>query len=245
MMTAEIRAGKIQARFAAGSSGLDAQRLCVICADESEMSGAGIMMMSGGVRRGSLCTTNPVSALVEELQFSLGEGPCLDAFHHDRPVLEPDLADPVEPRWMAFSEQALGAGIRAIFGFPIRVGPVKFGALNLYRDRPGPLRGGQHADCLVLADSVADSLIAMQAHAAPGQLATEFEAGADLELGVHRASGMVAAQLDTSVGKALLRMQAHAFGNDQSLRSVAGEVVRRELRFDDATGPTLAKNTES
>ena len=233
-MNGDARCLELQARFTDGPAALDSKRLCDVCADVAQMTGAGIMLMSGDIRRGSLCTTNEVSALIEELQFSLGEGPCLDAFHHDRPVLEPDLANPTEMRWMAFSTPALDAGVRAIFGFPLRVGPVKLGALNLYRDQPGALTDAQHADSLSVADIVAGSLIGMQANATPGQLAPEFEVGADFEFVVHQASGMVAAQLGVSVAQALIRMQAHAFGNDRSLRSVGRDVVDRSLRFDPA-----------
>ena len=70
------------------------------------MSGAGIMLMTGDVPRGSLCSSNDVSALIEDLQFTLGEGPCIDAYQLDRPVLEPDLADPDTARWLAFSPPA-------------------------------------------------------------------------------------------------------------------------------------------
>src|SRR4030095_11329857 len=101
---------------------------------------------------GSVCTTGEVSALIEDLQYSLGEGPCVDAYNQDRPELEPDLADPVTPRWLASGAPALDAGVRAVFGFPLRVGAVRLGALNLYRDRPGPLTDHEHADALVLAD---------------------------------------------------------------------------------------------
>ncbi len=231
---------EVQARFTSGAKSLDAQRLCDVCAEVAQMSGAGIMMMSGDIQRGSLCTTDKVSALIEELQFSLSEGPCLDAFHGARPVLEPDLANASDVRWTAFTEAALEAGVAAIFGFPISIGPVKLGALNLYRDEPGGLTSQQHGDCLILADIVARSVIMMQAHATPGQLAQEFESGADFELDVHQASGMVAAQLGASVGQALIRMQAHAFGNGRSLRSVASAVIGRELRFDGPDDLVLA-----
>jgi len=50
---------------------------------------------------------------------------------------------------------------------------------------------------------------------------------------VHQASGMVAAQLNVSVGQALVRLKAFAFGNDRPLRQVATDVVERRLRFDD------------
>ncbi len=76
------------------------------------------MLMSGDVPRGSLCSTNDVSQLIEDLQYTLGEGPCLDAYQQNRVVAEPDLADPVTRRWFAFTPPALEAGVRAVFGFP-------------------------------------------------------------------------------------------------------------------------------
>ena len=200
------------------------------------MSGAGLMLMSGDVPRGSVCTTNDVSALIEELQYVLGEGPCVDAYQQDRPVLEPDLAHPLTPRWLAFTGPALEAGVRSVFGFPLQVGAVRLGALNLYGDRPGPLTDDQHADALVIADVAAQAILVLQANAPPGKLAAELEAGADLHSVVHQASGMVAAQLDASVGHALIRLRAYAFGTDRSLTEVAQDVVARRLRFDARTG---------
>ena len=196
------------------------------------MSGAGVMLMSGDVPRGSLCTTNKVSALIEQLQYDLGEGPCVDAHNQDRPVLEPDLAHPATPRWMAFSGPAVEAGVRAVFGFPLQVGAVRLGALNLYSDRPGALSDDQHADALVMADVAAQAVLVLQADAPPGKLAAELEAGADFHYVVHQASGQVAAQLDISVGQALIRLRGHAFGNNRPLREVAEDVVAGRLRFD-------------
>jgi GAF domain-containing protein len=218
---------------ARGAPELKTRRLCEVCAEVTAMTGAGIMLMSGDVPRGSVCTTNAVSALIEQLQYALGEGPCLDAYHQDRPVLEPDLAHPGTTRWVAFTGPAVEAGVRAVFGFPLRVGAARLGALNLYRDRPGRLSDDQHADALVLADVVAQAVLMLQANAPPGKLAEELEAGADLRYVVHQASGMVAAQLEVSVGQALIRLRAHAFGNDRPLPDVADAVVGRALRFDD------------
>jgi hypothetical protein len=211
-------------------------RLCEVCADVSLMSGAGIMLMTGDTQQGSLCSSNAVSALIEELQFTLGEGPCVDAHTEDRPVLEADLADPAVPRWLAFAPPAVAAGARAVFGFPLRVGGVRLGALNLYRDRPGPLSDEQHADSLMLAGVAARAVLAMQAHAPPGALSAELEEGANFRFVVHQASGMVAAQLGVSVGEALARLRAYAFGNDVVLTEVAEAIVARKLRLDDRPG---------
>ena len=219
-----------------GAPELESKRLCEVCAEVTGASGAGIMLMSGDVPRGSVCTTNEVSALIEELQYVLGEGPCVDSYDQDRPVFEPDLARPDSPRWLAFSGPALDAGVRSVFGFPLHVGAVRLGALNLYGDRPGSLTDEQCADALVVADIAAQAILTLQANAPPGKLAAELEAGADFRYVVHQASGMVAAQLDVSVGQALIRLRAYAFGNDRSLTEVAQAVVARALRFGAANG---------
>ena len=219
-----------------GPGDLETKRLCDVCAEVTGVTGAGIMLMSGDVPQGSVCTTDEVSSLIEELQYSLGEGPCVDAYHLNRPVLEPDLAEPATPRWLAFAPPALAAGVRAIFGFPLQVGAARLGALNLYCDRPGRLSGEQHADALVMADIAAQAVLALQANAPPGELAAALETDGDFQWVVHQASGMVSAQLDISVAQALIRLRAHAFGNERALRDVAQDVVARRVRFDARSG---------
>jgi hypothetical protein len=216
-----------------GTTEPEVARLCEVCADVAGMSGAGIMLWAGEEQQGSVCSDNDVSALIEELQYTLGEGPCVDAYHQGGPVLEPDLVDPITPRWFAFTPPVVEAGARAVFGFPLQVGAIRLGALNLYRDRPGPLNDEQYADALVLAGVAAQAVLAMQAQAPPGMLAAELDEGANFRFVVHQASGMVAVQLGVSVGEALLRLRAYAFGNDRLLAEVAEEVVGRQLRFDD------------
>ena len=218
-------------REAGDSTGRTA-RLCEVCADIVDITGAGIMLMSGDVPRGSVCSSDTVSALIEDLQYTLGEGPCIDAYDQDHPVYEPDLGVDGARRWATFTPPVVEAGARAVFGFPLQVGTVRLGALNLYRDRPGPLSDAQHGDALILAGVAARSVLAMQAKAPPGAIGAELEGGADLRFVVHQASGMVAAQLEVSVAEALVRLRAHAFANDRPLVDVAGDVVARRLRLD-------------
>src|SRR6202034_4375082 len=165
------------------------RRLCEVGADVIAVSGAGVMLMSGDLPHGSVCTTDAVSSLIEELQYTLGEGPCVDAFRQERPILEPDLIHPTTPRWFGFAPPAIEAGAQAVFGFPLQVGAIRLGALNLYRDRPGRLTDEQHADGLVLGDIAASAILVLQANAPPGQLAAELEAGSDFQFVVHQASG--------------------------------------------------------
>ena len=205
--------------------------LCRVSALLAGVTGAGIVLMSSDVATATACTSDDVSATLDELQLTLGQGPCVDAHGQDRPVLEPDLTDPVAPRWPAFSPPAVDAGARAVFGFPLQVGAVRLGALGLYRDRRGPLSDDQHADTLVMAGVVARVVLMMQAEVPPGSPAHAVEPDGNLRYVVHQATGMVSAQLDVSVGDALVRLRAYAFRTDRLLTEVAGDVVARRLRF--------------
>lgn len=229
---ADDRRARIVALLGGDGSGLETKRLCQVSAEVSEVAGAGIMLMAGDAPRGSVCTTDGVSARIEQLQYELGEGPCVDAYNLDHPVLEPDLADPRAPRWLAFTPPAVAAGVRAVFGFPLQVGAVRLGALNLYRLRPGTLGDDQHANALVMADVVAQAVLLLQAKASPGEVSAELEAGADFQYVVHQAAGMVAVQLEVTVAQALVRLRAHAFAADKLVADVARDVVTRSIRFD-------------
>jgi hypothetical protein len=225
---------RILARLVPGpDAALGTERLCQVCADVTAVSGAGIMLMSDDLPQGSLCTADAVSSRIEELQYTLGEGPCVDAYRQSRPVLEPDLADPALPRWVAFAPAAIALGVRAMFGFPLHVGSVRLGALTLYSDRRGPLSEDQHADALVMADIAAEAVLVMQSEAPPGAIGAELLAGADFQYVVHQASGMVSAQLEVPIARALILLRSHAFSHDQRLTQVAEDVVGRRLRFDD------------
>ena len=227
---------RLLARVLGPSGELDTRTIAEVCADVTGATGAGIMLMSGDIPRGPVCATDDVSTLIEQLQFSLGEGPCIDACTLDRPVLEPDLTNPQIARWPAFSPPALDAGARAVFGFPLQVGAARLGALNLYRDRPGGLSDDEHTDALVMADITAQALLILQADAPSGTVAAELDANADFQYVVHQACGMVAAQLGVTVAQALIRLRGHAFGNNRPLPDVARDVVARRLRFDADSG---------
>ncbi len=133
--------------------------------------------------------------------------------------------------WPAFTPPTLAAGVRAVFGFPLRAGTVRLGALNLYRALPGPLTGDQHADALVVADVAARWVLEAQAGASPGTVAEELEAGAGFHFAVYNAAGIVSVQESISVTEALIRLRAYAFSNDRLLAEVARDVIARTLRL--------------
>jgi hypothetical protein len=206
-----------------------AARLCEACRARLAVSGVGISLTTGQ-HRGQLCVTDPVTAGLEELQYTLGEGPSLDASAGGHPVAEPDRRGPA--RWPAFAAAAAAAGIAAVSAFPLAVGAARIGSLTLYQALPGALEPDQRADALVAADLVTMQVVALQAGAAPGALADELEAAGLQRPQVHQASGMISVQLGVSLGEALIRLRSHAYAVDRPIAEVAAEVVARRLRLE-------------
>jgi hypothetical protein len=208
-----------------------ARTLCSVCASVLGIDGVGVTLMTGEAT-GPVCASDRISARVEELQYVLGEGPCIDSHRLGAPVFEPDLAGPGSSRWPTFGEQALAAGVGAVFAFPLRIGAVRIGAMTLYGLETGPLGEELQADALAMADVVTHEILVIQSGATEGLLADGLAAAGEYRAEIHQASGMVSIQLDMSVADALVRLRAHAFSTGRPLREVAADVVGRRLRLE-------------
>jgi len=182
---------------------------------------------------GLVAATDGPAIAMEDLQFSLGEGPCVDASSSGRPVLQPDLRSTGPPRWPGFGPAALDAGIAAIFAFPLQVGKIRLGVLDLYRDTPGILTPDQLTESLAYADAAAMVLLHLQARQPPGGELDPDLIGACLNLAeVHQATGMIAVQATVGLTEALLLLRAHAYGSERKILDVSYDVLHRHLRFD-------------
>jgi hypothetical protein len=216
--------------LAAGGPSASTAGLCSLAAAAVGVAGA-CVMVEGVDQRAPLCSSGAAAARILDLCFTLGEGPGLDAHRSGAPIAEPDLAAPRRTRWASFGAQALGAGVAAVFAFPLRIGAVRLGAHTLHGDRPGPLTEDQHADALVMAWVVVTAILAQQADAPPGALARELAALSDSRAEVHQACGMLSEQLKISLTEAAVRLRAYAYAEDRPLAEVAREVVERRLRI--------------
>jgi ANTAR domain/GAF domain len=198
------------------------------------LKGAGVSLMVDGQLRGTAGVSDPGIEAVQELQLTLGEGPCVDAWKSCSPVLEPALADPAVLRWPAFAPAGVLAGVQAVFALPLALGAIQLGVLVLYRDRPGVLDAEELATGLVLAEVATQVLLALQAAAPTDALHELLSKEPPHWAEVHQATGMVSVQLGVSLDEAYVRLRAHAFAQDVPLRTVAREIVTRRLRLGEA-----------
>jgi GAF domain-containing protein/ANTAR domain-containing protein len=210
-------------------------RLCAECRLALPVSGVALALMSDDGPSGAvLAATDEQARQLEELQFALDEGPCVEASSTGGPVLHPELTATGSARWPRYGAAALDAGVHAIFAFPLRVGAIRLGVLDLYRDVPGHLSTLELADALAFADAATVLLLYLQGHPDPDGERSALTGPIDRRAEIHQATGMITIQLGVSLTEALLRLRAHAYDSGQTVIDVAAEVVSRRLRFDDS-----------
>jgi hypothetical protein len=206
--------------------------LCEDCAAAIPVNGVGLALMTDSGHQGVLAASDRSARLVEDLQFELGEGPCLDASRSRMPVLLPDLARTAESRWPAFGPAALDAGIAAIFALPLHVGAIRLGALDLYRNITGPLEDDQLAQALTYADAATVTLLHLHDQVSPGDdLHPELGKPLEDRAEIHQATGVISVQASITLIEALLLLRAHAYSAGRPILDVARDVMAKALRF--------------
>lgn len=226
---------EVWALIAACARGLgesvSARHVCMAWAGAVHVSEVALSV-NGADGREPLFATGQFSERLEELQFTLGEGPCVDALVSGGPVLAADLFSPSSlRRWPGFASEAAEVGAGGMFAFPLQAGAVRVGVLALHRARVGPLSSEEFGDALVFADAALVLLLDTRAGIASDALVWPAGGMSERRAEVHQATGMISAQLELGIEQALLRLRAYAFAHDRRIGEVAREVVGRRLRF--------------
>jgi diguanylate cyclase (GGDEF)-like protein len=114
------------------------------------ITGAGVTLISSITSPHDVAASDEAALRFEKLQTEIGEGPCLSAYRSGKAVAVPDLRS--RHPFPAFGPAALAAGLFAVFTFPLRHNAGQLGALDLYRDTPGPLSPRDMEAAQTLAD---------------------------------------------------------------------------------------------
>jgi GAF domain-containing protein len=186
------------------------------------VDGAGLMLLSEGVLRYVVASDEP-GRMLEALQEQFGEGPCVDAFLDDQPVLGDDVA--ADPRWPSVGPLAVGHGVRAVLGVPIdlREGPV--GTLNVYAVRPHHWDQADVAAIQAYTRVIASLLRAAARAHVSGKAATQLQHALDSRSLIEQAKGVLMERrgLDQQAAFDLLRSRARS--TRRRLDEVARQVV--------------------
>lgn len=204
--------------------------ICMACVDGLDIDGASISLLTATSSGQTLWSSDATAELLEDLQFTLNEGACIDAATTGHPVLVPDLGDNIDTsRWSMFAAAAAEyAQVSALFAFPLQWSATNVGVLNLYRRTPGALSDEECRDALAATDLAASMMVALLTEPSDHPR-LDPHVGNNAE--IHQATGMMLVQLEVSAADALARMRGHAFVEQRLLIDVARDVVARRLSF--------------
>ena len=221
-----------------GRRGVDAaDRLCHACVLLFDIDAAAISLVFDGAATGTLGSSGDAARRYDELQFTLGEGPCLESVANRTPVLVIDLADPADRRWPAFGPALLAQHIRGVYAMPVVVAGEYVGALDLFRRQPGELAADHLAGAAVAAELAGVPLLDLldadlQAAVADPRSDAWTELNALSRAEVSQATGMLVAQLEIDPAEALVRLRAHAYATGRTATDIARDILDRRLRLE-------------
>lgn len=192
------------------------------------VSGASVSTIGELLGSETVSASDELAVLLDELQFDLGEGPCWEALRHRQPVLAPDVHSRADA-WPAFASAIRDQPLSSMFAFPLTVGPLRFGAVDLYSREPVVLDRTQAQQADAMAEVVGRQVL-RQALDSVGH-DYDHAGNAYSRRILHQATGMVLAQLDISADDARLVIHGHAYAASRTTMDVAQEIIDGTLTF--------------
>jgi hypothetical protein len=223
-------------------------KICDTAMSLARADGAALAVLSrSAISRELIYATDSLAQQLDELQYTIGEGPCFDAYLDDSPQFHPELTKISEPsRWPTFAADATQLGAHALFAFPVPDGQRPMGVLELYRRSVGELDAAEQAAVVSCTAMIAQRLSAnWQQHldrfggvdealdaAATTGVAVSEAAGPFTRTQIHVAGGMVAVQLGVDPDEGVDRLRAYSYASGRRISAVAADIIARRLTLE-------------
>ena len=161
---------------------------------------------------------------IDAVQYSVGDGPCLDAFRNRRENLV-DLSV-AEKRWPMFTAMADDNSIKSLFAVPLLSGGQAFGALNLYAYAAHAFDSADVSLVRMAASRAADAIASVVALVGARELAAQMEAAMASRAVIEQAKGVLMGRHGVNETDAFELLRRHSQNTNVKVRAVAAEIVR-------------------
>ena len=178
-----------------------------------------ITTISAGEKPVLQAATDDVATLVDQLEWEVGEGPCVDAILTERFEWDADIT--VNPAWPRLADRILTeTPVRGMIGYRI-VSQRKIGALNLFSDTPGSLTQEAADMGTILVSLAAVALTAARQREEAGNLRTALLSNRE----IGKALGMLMATHGFSEEEAFGTLRTASNRLNTRLAEIARRVV--------------------
>ena len=210
------------------------QMITTRTAELTDISAVGLLLADAHGQLQFMAASDEATRLLELFQIQIREGPCLDAYATQTPVVNADLRTAGD-RWPAFAPRATAVGFRSVHALPLRLRAKVIGALNLFGTHTGGLQPGDVKVVQALADVATIGLLQERAihH---GELLTEqLQHALTSRVTIEQAKGALARTHDIDVDQAFELLRRYARTHNLKLVEVARTVVTDPASIPDLT----------
>jgi GAF domain-containing protein len=187
------------------------------------VDGTTLMLVDRDQALRNLAASDRRAAVLEELQATHGEGPCVDAFDDKQPVATDDLGQ--EDRWPAFSPAAARRRLLAVLASPIPYSEQAVGVVAVFAAQPHPWTEAEREAIVAFTELVALLILnAMQARER-GRVAAELQVALDSRVVIEQAKGVLVGRHGLTTRQAFERLRRQARDQRRPLSEVARAVV--------------------
>lgn len=195
------------------------QAVCELAKELLKADHAGFTTVKYGRFR-TVASTSEVPRAVDQIQYELDEGPCVDAIEENTTLCSDDVG--ADYRWPRFGPHAAErTGIRSMLSHRVFVEGDILGALNLYAARPRAFGEEQQAMGAVFATHAALAMQAVRAQDRARHLTVALESNRRIGTAI----GVLMVRHQWPEGEAFDAMRKYSQDNNIRLADVAERVV--------------------
>ncbi len=181
------------------------------------------MTLGTGGRPFTVACSHELAADVDELQYELGDGPCLESMRSGTRVRIEDTA--AETRWPGFCERAAQLGVRSTLSLPLTADGEPAGALNLYAPVTAGFGEAETRRAAQFAEHGSGALALASRLASYASLTGQLRASLASRAVIDQAVGVIMAQERCSQAKAFGILRTASQHRNIKVRELAREII--------------------
>ncbi len=198
--------------------------------------GAGLTLLEAD-RADTIVKSAPFVKEIDDIQYGLGEGPCISAAETGQAMRSGSLGN--DSRWPQFGPRADRLGVHSVLSLPLIAGDVVVGAMNVYAHAPGSFDERSEELGKLFAVPAAIAVQNAQILAQTRRLAVTLQAALNSQAVIDQAVGIMRSRSGISADEAMARLRQHSEQEHMKVKAVAASIVREAVRRAQARrGPT-------
>lgn len=189
--------------------------------------GAGLTLFEQG-RANTLVATAEFVSEIDDVQYGLGQGPCITAARDGVTVISGSLGG--DPRWRQFGGRVARMGVHSALSLPLMISGRVVGAMNVYAHGKDTFdeRAAELGE--IFAAPAAVAVQNAQTLAEARRLAGRLQAALDSRVVLERAVGIVMSRSGVTAAEALQRLRVLSQDQHDQLTTVAQTIVDEAVR---------------